>query len=85
HHISRSKFVKTSADEVTGYHQVRTEYKRYTSMDKKEIEATGQDLTMMLHFYKRIDGKWKLAGVKPTGRMSEFNFEKIFTAGSAKL
>lgn len=54
-------------------------------MDKKEIEATGQDLTMMLHFYKRIDGKWKLAGVKPTGRMSEFNFEKIFTAGSAKL
>ncbi|KAF2098680.1 NTF2-like protein [Rhizodiscina lignyota] len=78
HLIGSSKFKRTGPNSVTGYHQIRTEYKRWKTMDKKEVEATGQGLAMMLHFYEKIDGKWKLAGTKPTGRMSEFNFENIF-------
>jgi scytalone dehydratase len=54
-------------------------------MEKKEVEATGEGLTVMLHYYKKVNGVWKLEGVKPTGRMSEFNFEKIFKDEKSKL
>lgn len=59
--------------------QVRTEYKRYKTLEKKEVEATGVGLTLMEHYYKKIDGEWKLAGTKPGTRMNDFNFDKIFT------
>jgi scytalone dehydratase len=78
HHIGGSKYDRTGPDTVTGYHQVRIEYKRWKTMEKKEVEVEGQGLTMMLHYYQKINGVWKLAGVKPTGRLSNFNFEKIF-------
>lgn len=65
------------------WEKVRTEYKRYKTLEKKDVEATGQGLTLMVHWYKKIDGEWKLAGTKPGGRMNEFNFDKIFTEGSA--
>ena len=32
----------------------------------------------MEHYYKNINGKWKLTGTKPGGRMNDFNFDKIF-------
>ncbi|KAF2468946.1 Scytalone dehydratase [Lindgomyces ingoldianus] len=64
---------------MTGYHQVRTEYKRYKTPQKTDVEATGQGLTLMVHCYKKINGVWKLAGMKPGGRMNEFNFDKIFS------
>jgi len=83
HHIGGSKYDRTGSDSVTGYHQVRTEYKRWKTMEKKEVEATGQGLTLMVHWYKKIDGVWKLAGTKPGGRMNDFNFDNIFTEASA--
>lgn len=79
HHIGASKFERHSPDLVTGHHQIRVEYKRFTSMDKKEVEAEGSGLTMMLHTYKKIDGVWKLSGVKPLNRLSAFNYDRIFT------
>jgi scytalone dehydratase len=36
----------------------------------------------MTHWYKRINGEWKLAGTKPGARMNDFNFDKIFTEAS---
>lgn len=61
---------------------MRTEYKRYKTLEKKEVEATGQGLTLMEHYYKKINGVWKLSGTKPGGRMNQFNFDKIFTEAS---
>lgn len=78
HHIGASKFTRNGPDSVTGHHQVRVEYKRFTSMEKKEIEAEGSGLTIMLHTYKKTDGEWKLAIIKPTNRLSAFNYDKIF-------
>jgi scytalone dehydratase len=80
HHVGASKFERTGPDTVTGHHQVFVKYKRYRSMVKKEdeVEATGEGLTMMLHYYQKVDGNWKLAGVKPQVRMSQFNFPEIF-------
>ncbi|PSN65991.1 scytalone dehydratase-inhibitor complex [Corynespora cassiicola Philippines] len=84
HHIGGSKYDRTGPDTVTGYHQVRTEYKRYKTVEKKEVEATGQGLTLMHHYYKKVDGKWKLAGTKPGRRMNDFNFDEIFAEGNPK-
>jgi scytalone dehydratase len=80
HHVGASKFERTGPDTVTGHQQVFVEYKRYKNMEKKgdEVEATGEGLTMMLHYYQKVDGKWKLEGVKPRVRMSQFNFPEIF-------
>jgi scytalone dehydratase len=79
HHVGASKFERIGPDTVTGHHQVFFEYKRYKNMEKKndEVEATGEGLTIMLHYYQKVDGKWKLAGVKPRVRMSQFNFPEI--------
>jgi scytalone dehydratase len=85
HHIGGSKYDRTGPDSVTGYHQVRTEYKRYKTLEKKEVEATGQGLTLMIHWYKKIDGEWKLAGTRPGGRMNDFNFDKIFVEAKPKM
>ena len=78
HHVGVSKYDRTGPDTVTGHHQVRTEYRRWKTMERKEVEATGEGLTVMLHFYRKVDGVWKLEGVKPLTRMNDFNFEKIF-------
>lgn len=83
HQIGGSKFERTGPNSFTGYHQSRTEYKRWRTMDKKEVETAGHGLTLMLHYYEKIDGKRKLTGTKPTGRMSEFNFGKIFKESDA--
>ena len=78
-----SRFERTGKDTIFGHHQVRVEYKRYRSMEKKEIEveARGQVLTM-LHYYKMPDGTWKLDCV-------QFNFPQIFkepeVKGKAKI
>lgn len=86
HHVGASKFERTGKDTITGHHQIRVEYKRYRTMEKKEteVEARGHGLTMMLHYYKKVDGKWKLAGVKPQKRLDEFNFPQIFKEPEAK-
>lgn len=85
HHIGGSKYDRTGPSTVTGYHQVRTEYKRYKTLEKKEVEATGQGLTLMIHWYKKIDGEWKLTGTRPGGRMNDFNFDKIFVEPKPKM
>ena len=53
-------------------------------MEKNEVGATGAGLTLMEHYYKKIDGEWKLAGTKPGKRTNEFNFDKIFVEPKKK-
>ncbi|KAF2705853.1 hypothetical protein K504DRAFT_536816 [Pleomassaria siparia CBS 279.74] len=81
HHIGGSKFDRTVPDTAAGFHQVRTEYKRfilYKTFDNKEVKALGQVLTLMEHHYQRVDGQWQLAGTRLGSRMNEFNLERIF-------
>lgn len=33
------------------------------------------------HWYKKIDGEWKFAGLNPEIRWSEFDFDKVFQEG----
>ncbi|MCJ1479891.1 hypothetical protein MMC06_000045 [Schaereria dolodes] len=78
HHIGASKWEKLSDDDAVGYHQLRAAHQRYTSLDMKTVENKGHGHAMIKHVYKRVNGEWKFAGLRPTVRWNEFEFEKIF-------
>ncbi|KAI4135204.1 MAG: hypothetical protein LQ347_000877 [Umbilicaria vellea] len=78
HHIGASKWEKVSDEEVIGYHQLRAAHQRYTGPDMKTVENKGHGHAMIKHTYKKIDGDWKFAGLRPTVRWNEFEFDKIF-------
>ncbi|KAI9814064.1 MAG: centractin- actin- protein of the dynactin complex [Pycnora praestabilis] len=78
HHVGASKFEKISDTEVIGSHQLRAAHQRYTGPDRKTVENKGHGHAMIKHWYKKIDGEWKFAGLKPSVRWNEFEFEKIF-------
>jgi hypothetical protein len=37
------------------------------------------------HWYKKVDGEWKFAGLNPEIRWSEFDFDKVFEEGREEL
>ena len=78
HHIGASKWAKISDDEAVGHHQLRAAHQRYTALDRKTVENKGHGHAMVKHFYRKVDGEWKLAGLRPTVRWNEFEFERIF-------
>ncbi len=81
HHIGASKWEKISESEVIGHHQLRAANQRYTGLDKQNVENKGHGHAMIKHWYKKIDGEWKFAGLRPTVRWNEYAFEKIFKYG----
>jgi len=78
HFIGGSKFEKISDTAAFGDHQIRAAHQRYTDKDKKKVEAKGHGHAVIRHNYQLIDGTWKLAGLRPTVRWNEYEFEKIF-------
>lgn len=78
HFIGGSRYEKASETEALGDHQLRAAHQRYTGPDKKTVEAKGHGHGLMRHYYKKLDGVWKLARLRPTSRWIEYNFEDIF-------
>lgn len=78
HFVGASRFNRVSEDKVQGLHQLRAAHQRYTELDKKKVEAKGHGHAVIRHDYQKIDGKWLLAGLRPTVRWNEYDFEKIF-------
>ena len=37
------------------------------------------------HWYKKIDGVWKFAGLSPDIRWFEYDFDKVFESGRHEL
>lgn len=77
HHIGASKWAKISDEEAIGHHQLRAAHQRYTALDRKTVENKGHGHAMVTHFYRKVDGQWKLAGLRPTVRWHELDFEKV--------
>ena len=78
HHIGASKWQKVEDDYVIGYHQLRAAHQRYSAADRRIVESRGQSHALIKHFYRKIDGEWKLAGLKPTVRWNEINHPGAF-------
>ncbi|KAG8405425.1 centractin- actin- protein of the dynactin complex [Metarhizium acridum] len=51
---------------ASGAHQIRAAHQRYTDSTKATVEAKGHGHAVIYIKYKKVDGEWKLCGIKPT-------------------
>lgn len=81
HFCGASKFEKVSDDEIIGWHQLRVPHQRYKDETRSEVLMKGHAHSTNQHWYKKVDGEWKFAGLNPDIRWGEYDFDKIFAAG----
>jgi scytalone dehydratase len=79
HFIGGSQWEKTSEDEMTGRHQMRVAHQRYTDESRKTVALKGHAHGSATMWYRRVEGVWKFAGVRPDVRWYEYNYDKMFT------
>ncbi|KAL8783800.1 MAG: hypothetical protein Q9195_009282, partial [Heterodermia aff. obscurata] len=81
HFIGSSKWEYVSETEAIGWHQLRVPHQRYTDESRKEVAIKGHAHGSNQHWYKKVDGVWKFAGLAPIIRWGEFDFEGVFASG----
>ena len=80
HLIGGSFFDKVSEHEAEGRHQIRAAHQVYTDGTRTTVKLVGHAHASNVHWYRRIEGVWKLAGVKPEVLWSEGNFDGVWKA-----
>lgn len=78
HFCGASKFEKVSDDEIVCWHQMRVPHERYTDEMRTDVKIKGHAHGTNQQWYKKTDGEWKFAGLNPTFRWSEYEFDKMF-------
>ncbi|KAK4234365.1 Scytalone dehydratase [Achaetomium macrosporum] len=78
HFIGTARWVKTSDDAITGYHQMRVAHQKYKDDELTEVLCKGHCHGKATVQYRRVDGVWKLAGMEPDIRWTEGEYDKIF-------
>ena len=81
HFIGASKWEKVSDNEAIGWHQLRVPHQRYTDDSKTVIAVKGHAHGTNQHWYRKVDGVWKFAGLAPEIKWGEFDFDKVFESG----
>ncbi|KAI1144323.1 Scytalone dehydratase [Hypoxylon sp. FL0543] len=81
HFIGGSKWEKISDTEVVGTHQLRVPHQRYTDATRSNVAVKGHAHSTNVHWYRKVDGVWKFAGLNPDIRWSEYDFDKVFAGG----
>ncbi|KAK8204380.1 hypothetical protein M8818_005109 [Zalaria obscura] len=81
HFIGGTKWEKVSDDEITGYHQLRVPHQRYTDASREHVAVKGHAHSYNTHWYKKVDGEWKFAGLDPDIRWFEYDFDRVFASG----
>lgn len=51
----------------------------------KEVLVKGHAHSFNTHWYRKVDGVWKFAGLCPDIRWTEYDFDKVFAAGRDEL
>jgi scytalone dehydratase len=77
HFLGSSRFERSSDTEIIGTHQIRAAHLRYTDGERKEVRAKGHGHGVVYHSYKKVDGQWKLSGVRPQVRWNEHDFAAV--------
>ncbi|EAW14608.1 scytalone dehydratase arp1 [Aspergillus clavatus NRRL 1] len=80
HLLGATWWEKISDTEVIGHHQLRAAHQVYTDTDMKTVKLKGHSHATNEHYYRKIDGVWKFAGLKPTVRWNEYQFDDVFRA-----
>ncbi|KAJ5247837.1 hypothetical protein N7468_002820 [Penicillium chermesinum] len=78
HLLGETWWEKISDTEVIGHHQLRAAHQVYTDADLKEVKLRGHGHATNEHYYRKVDGVWKFAGLKPDVRFNELRFEDVF-------
>ncbi|KAH7037659.1 scytalone dehydratase [Microdochium trichocladiopsis] len=82
HFIGGTKWEKVSDTEVVGVHQVRVPHQRYLDADRSRgVAVKGHAHSTNTHWYRKVDGVWKFAGLMPIIHWGEFDFDKVFASG----
>lgn len=81
HFIGGSRWEKVSDIEVIGHHQLRVPHQIYTDATLGEVKVKGHAHGYNKHWYTKVDGIWRFAGLAPEIRWSEYNFEGVFADG----
>ena len=81
HFIGSSKWEKVSDTEVVGWHQLRVPHQRYTDATKTQVAVKGHAHGTNQHYYRKVDGKWKFAGLAVEIKWAEFDLDKVFASG----
>lgn len=81
HFIGGTRWEKVSDEEIIGWHQLRVPHQRYTDATMTEVAVKGHAHSTNQHWYRKIDGVWKFAGLNPEIRWSEYDFDRVFAEG----
>lgn len=83
HFCGASKWEKVPGtdDEIIGYHQLRVPHQRYEDETCSKVILKGHAHATNKHWYKKVDGVWKFAGLAPDIRWFEYDFDKVFAEG----
>lgn len=80
HLLGATWWEKVSDDFVIGHHQLRAAHQVYTDASLSKVKLVGHSHATNEHYYRKVDGVWKFAGLKPTVRFNEGRFEDVFRA-----
>ncbi|PFH57955.1 hypothetical protein XA68_14349 [Ophiocordyceps unilateralis] len=78
HLLGATRWERISETQVIGHHQLRAAHQVYTAPDLKTVKLKGHSHATNEHYYIKVDGVWKFAGLKPDVRWNEHNFEQVF-------
>ncbi|KAI1384748.1 Scytalone dehydratase [Hypoxylon trugodes] len=81
HFVGATKWQKVSDTEVKATHQLRVPHQRYTDATLQKVAMKGHAHGSNTHWYRKVDGVWKFAGLAPEIRWSEYDFDKVFAGG----
>ncbi|KAH7409197.1 putative scytalone dehydratase [Cadophora sp. MPI-SDFR-AT-0126] len=84
HLLGAHYWERISDTHVIGHHQIRAAHQVYTGPDLKEVKLKVHSHATNIHYYTKVDGEWKFAGLKPTVKWNEHEFEKVFKGGHAQ-
>jgi hypothetical protein len=63
HLLGATEWVKVADTEIIGHHQLRVAHLRYSAPDFKVEEKRGHSHATNEHYYHKVDGVWKFAGL----------------------
>ena len=79
HFIGLGSYKKLTKSDIEGTVQMRVAHQKYKDSDFTEVAAKGHDHGTGTMWFKRVEGVWKFAGLKPNRRWAEYNMELIFS------
>ncbi|KAI9730420.1 MAG: centractin- actin- protein of the dynactin complex [Cirrosporium novae-zelandiae] len=78
HLIGGTWWEKLSDTEVIGHHQLRAAHQVYEDSSMTKIRVKGHGHATNELYYRKIDGVWKFAGLKPRVNWNEYDFDSVF-------